>query len=164
MKTTTEHAAEIRATLKRAHGWTSRQVSVRAEYFSMGSAIRVQINDPAIPLPAVRTVAQRAESIDRCPITHEILSGGNTYVTVTYSREAQTILGRRHADAVQRAHEATDPGSAVLTPIEGTPFWLGRPHAGRLSLWNEHGYIRDAYSVNSMAETIGSMMVAREER
>ena len=56
--TTTEHAAVIRNTLKRDHGWTSRQVSIRAEYFSLGSSITVIVKDPAIPLPVVKAIAE----------------------------------------------------------------------------------------------------------
>jgi hypothetical protein len=89
----TEYAAQIRSTLKKAHGWSSRQVSVRSEYFSMGSSIDVIVKDPAIPLPVVKAVAEQAESIRRCEVTGEILSGGNRYVSVRYSHEAQQTIG-----------------------------------------------------------------------
>jgi hypothetical protein len=82
MKTTTEEAAEIRAEYKKL-GWNSRKISVRTDYFSMGSAIRVAIKVPGIPTEEVEEIAKRiGENISRCSITHEILSGGNTYVSV----------------------------------------------------------------------------------
>ena len=72
MKTTTEYAAEIRAEYKR-HGWTSRQIGVRTEYFSLGSAIHVTVKDASILLSAVHNIAQQAERIRRCEVTGEIL-------------------------------------------------------------------------------------------
>lgn len=159
--TTTEYAAEIRQILKRKHGWNSRQVSVRAEYYSMGSSIEVEIKDAAVPLPTVKALAEKAEHVRRCEVSGEILGGGNRYVSVRYSHDAQTIHGRRYADAVQRASDAVAPGSSSLQPIEGTPFMVGRPSSGRLTLW-EDSYITDCYSVDGMAQYIGALMVARE--
>lgn len=158
--TTTEYAAEIRAILKHRHGWSSRQVSVRAEYYSMGSSIEVEIKDAAVPLSIVKALAEKAEHVRRCEVSGEILGGGNRYVSVRYSHAAQQIHGRRYADAVQRASDAVEPGSSSLQQIEGTTFLVGRPHTGRLTLW-EDGYITDCYSVDSMAQYIGALMVAR---
>lgn len=159
----TEHAAEIRQTLKSRHGWSSRQVSVRAEYFSMGSAIRVEIRDAAIPLPTVKAIAECAESIRRDGLG-EILSGGNRYVTVRYSDPVMKILGRRYADAVERAVAALPAGDdRRLEPIEGTPFLVGRPQPGRLTLWDmDAGAIAHEMSKEGLAQTIGALMVARE--
>ena len=164
MRNTTERAAEIRTTLKRDHGWTSRQVSVRAHYFSMGSSIDVVVNDPAIPLPPVKAVAEAHESIARCEITHEILSGGNTYVSVGYSREAQETIGRRYADRVQRAVNAVEPGSNTLQLVDGTDFLVGRPNPGLITLWDRasSGMLNQAFSVEDIAGTIGNLMVARQ--
>lgn len=161
MRTTTEHAATIRDTLKRTHGWTSRQVSVRAEYFSMGSSIHVEIKDPAIPLPVVKAVAEQAEHIRRDEGTGEILGGGNRYVSVRYSSEAMTIIGQRYADPVQRAVNALD-SEGVLRPVEGTPFLVGRGNYGfGLTLW-EDSFLSQANSVDGIAEAIGCLMVARQ--
>ena len=159
--TTTEHAAEIRETLKREHRWTSRQVSVRAEHFSMGSSIHVEIKDPAVPLPVVKAVAETAERIHRDERTGEILGGGNRYVSVCYSREAMTIIGRRYGDVVQLAVNAID-GENVLRPVEGTPFFVGRGNYGYgLTLW-EDSFLSRSNSVDGIAEAIGCLMVARE--
>jgi hypothetical protein len=162
--TTTEHAALIRATLKRAHGWSSRQVSVRAEYFSMGSSIDVIVKDPAIPLPAVKAVAEGSESIRRCEFSGEILSGGNRYVSVRYSHEAQATIGACYVEAVQRAIDAVRPGSSGLEPIGDTGFLVGRPNAWLLTLWGPHsaGCLGQHNGAQGIAETIGNLIVARE--
>ena len=162
MLTTTEHAAAIRNTLKREHGWTGRQVSIRAEHFSMGSAIDIVVKDPVIPLPVVNAVAEHAECISRDERTGEILGGGNRYVSVKYSHEALVVIGRRYADAIQRAANMVEIGSTSLQRIDGPPFFLGRPHAFRLTLW-EDTYISEAGDVDRLAETVGGLMVARQE-
>jgi hypothetical protein len=163
-KSTTEHAAEIRATLKREHGWTARQVSVKSDHFAMGSSIDVIVKDPSISLPIVKAIAEPAESVRRCEITGEILSGGNRYLHVRYSHEVMEIIGRRYADAVQRAVNTIAPDNdRSLVNVDGTPFLIGRPHAGCLSLWDDRSYIQDGYTVDQIAQTIGGLMVARQE-
>lgn len=102
MKTTTEEAREIRAAYKR-RGWSSRMISVRTDYFSMGSAIHVTIKSPGIDESEAERIAKGAERISRCEITGEILSGGNTYVSVNHSEECREILARRHTDALEKA-------------------------------------------------------------
>src|SRR5690242_8810015 len=89
----TARAAAIRAALKAQHGWTSRDVSVRAESFSMGSALRVKIKNPAVSLTAVRVIAREFETVSRCEQTGEVLSGGNTYLDVEYSYEVLAAAG-----------------------------------------------------------------------
>lgn len=97
--TPAQDAATIRAELKR-RGWTSRDVSVRAESFSMGSAVRLTVKRPGIPVAVVEQIARDiAEKIDRCEITGEILSGGNRYVSASLDGEAvaplRSVLRRR---------------------------------------------------------------------
>jgi len=160
----TEYAAQIRNTLKKAHGWSSRQVSVRAEYFSMGASIEVQVKDPAIPLPVVKAVAEQAESIRRCEISGEILSGGNRYVSVRYSHEAQQAIGARYLEAVEAAIARLSPEHPSLLELIGdTGFLVGR-RDWLLTLWgpDSAGCLGQHNGPQSIAETIGALIVARE--
>src|SRR3990167_9883041 len=127
----------------------------------MGSSIDVTIKDPSIPLPVVKEIAERAERISRCEVTGEILGGGNRYVHVRYSHEAQTIIGRRYADAVQRAVDAVEPGSNALHPVEGTDFLIGRPHAYRITLWDHDRYLSEAGDVDRLPGTNRQLIGAR---
>lgn len=105
--TAAEDAKAIRQELKKDHGWTTRQVSVRSENFSMGSSINVRVKDPAVDLTVVEEVAKRiAESISRCEITHEILSGGNRYVSVNYSSDALTALAADYIEAIEALEQS----------------------------------------------------------
>ena len=77
----TEIAKKIRKELK-LQNINSKQVSVRSEYFSMGQAVRVSINDSSVNPETVKTIASYYVRIHRDPSTGEILGGGNTYITV----------------------------------------------------------------------------------
>jgi len=164
---TTEYAAEIRKALK-AKGWSTRDVSVRAKYFSMGSSIDVTIKNSSVPLPVVKEIAERAESISRCQITGEILSGGNRYVSVSYSHEAQETIANEYIPAVKAAVDAVAPGSNSLEPVGTTGFLVGRPNEWRITLWEDRkdhgGCIGENNSVEGIAYTIGSRIVARGGR
>jgi hypothetical protein len=132
---TTERAAIIRQELKAKHKWSSRDVSVKADHFSMGSAIRISIKNPAVPLAAVKAIASAHESISR-DASGEILSGGNRYLDIGYSQEAREIIAAKHLPAVQAAAERLASAELNhLIPVEGTGFLLG---AGRHGLG--HGF------------------------
>ena len=135
---TTERAAMIRAELKAKHKWSSRDVSVKADHFSMGSAIRISIKNPAVKLAAVKEIAEAHESISR-DASGEILSGGNRYVDIGYSSEAREALAAQHLPAVEAAAEKLASAEANhLIPVEGTGFLLGAGRHGLrygFSLW-----------------------------
>jgi hypothetical protein len=79
----TEAARRIRAGLKKL-GFTSRDVSVKSESFSLGSALRVKIKNPAIQISKVKEIANSFERIYRDE-SGEILGGCNRYLDVEYS-------------------------------------------------------------------------------
>lgn len=124
-KTTADHARELRQLLKKRYGWTGRQVSIRTDNYSLGSSIRVEIKDGSIPLPLVTELAEDHESIRRCEITGDILSGGNRYVSVNLSEAARDVKARRYLDAVQEACDQVDewreddPRRTKLAPVAG---------------------------------------------
>jgi len=98
---TKEKTAAIRQKLKKEYGYTGRQVSVRAENYSLGSSINVTIKDETVNYQAVKDAAEDHEKIRRCEITHEILGGGNTYVHVEYDHD----LVRAKADSLREMVE-----------------------------------------------------------
>jgi hypothetical protein len=152
--TTTEHAKQIRETLKKRNGWTGRQVSVRAEYFSMGSSITVTIKDPTVPLGPVKEIAETAERISRCEITGEILSGGNRYVSVSYDHEALKVRSAAYLPAVEAALAKVQESS--LIDVEGTSYMVGRDHFGRPTLWSD-SLIHTGYDAESIAQQIACL-------
>jgi hypothetical protein len=151
-RSTTDHAADIRQAYK-ARGWSSRQISVRSEYFANGSAIDVTIKDGSIPVPLAKAIAEGHERIHRCEITGEILSGSNRYVSIRVTDEAQVVKARRYIQAVEEAIAKLEPAPTnTLQPIGETGYCVGREHSGYgFSLWGETshvaGYMNDAQAV-----------------
>jgi len=77
-----DKAAAIRSILK-GKGWGSKEISVRSENFSMGSAVNVTIKSPWIAKKVVEEIAEGFSRIHRDE-SGEILSGSNCYVHVNY--------------------------------------------------------------------------------
>ena len=158
--TTTEHAADIRRTLK-ARGITSRSVSVRADYYSMGSAIRVRIVDPTVSSSLVQSIAEAHERIDRDHFG-EILSGGNRFVTVSYDHGTLAAMGATYRPAVDAAIATLPVGSHSLQPVEGTPFLVGRDNYSGFGVWEAgSGHLQSCYDADAIAQDIAVRMVNR---
>jgi hypothetical protein len=139
MTNTAQHAKTIRETLKRDHGWGSKQVSVRIHNYSMGSSIYVRINDPSVPFSVVEEIARREESVSRCEITGDILSGGNRYVSIDHSSECLDAKAAPVLPALERAMKAAselEKGSSRLIPVEGYPgAYVSRETAWGFRAW-----------------------------
>ena len=135
-ESTKDRAATIRKTLKDDYGWSSRAVSVRTDYFSMGSSIDVEIKDPTVNYAVVEAVANEAQSIRRCEISGDILNGGNRYVSVKYSDEAEKALAAPYIAPLQAAMDRCEPGSNTLEPVAGNVL-VGITGVGGFQLWTD---------------------------
>ncbi len=155
-QTTTDRAAIIRKELKSKHGWTSRDVSVRADYYSMGSSIRVVIKNADVQKDAVKAIAEAHESIDR-DAYGDILSGGNRYVDVSYNQDACDVLRARTIDVVRKAAaELATVSENCMVDIDGTPYLLGNGQHGRsygFSIWGKDagGHLCETMTVEDAA-------------
>lgn len=87
-----ESAAAIRRELKTRYGWTSRDVSVKSDVYSMGSSLRVLIKNPAVSVSKVREVANEYERVRYDEASGEILSGGNRFLDVDYARDVVNAI------------------------------------------------------------------------
>jgi len=136
MTTAAQDCKAIRTELKKI-GISNRRVSVRAENYSMGSSIHVEIKDATIAMSTVKAIAEAHEKIDRCEITGDILSGGNRYLHISYSPEASAERGAPYLADVRAAMEAigTEPTNA-LTSITGTGILVGSDNGMGWQLWN----------------------------
>lgn len=119
--TATEDAARIRKTLKASNIANARQVSVRAKSYSMGSSLDISINDPAVDIKEVRTIAQSSEHVRRCEYTGEILCGGNRHLFVSYSTTAAEAFAAANVEAIAKLMEfPEDEGhGGEVVEIEG---------------------------------------------
>lgn len=163
--TTADHAAVVRQALKTRFGWTSRDVSVRADNFSMGSALRLRIKSTRVSAAAVREVASASERIDRDERTGDILSGGNRYVSVSWDEDVLAAVGAPYVARVEAAVAAReDAGDSSLIPVEGTPYMVGRGRCGNeYSVWErEAGHRQECYGVAGVAQWVGAAMLDAE--
>jgi len=168
-KTPAEAAKEIRTALKKAKGITSRQVSVRSESYSMGSSIRLTIKDPSISKEWVEEIAKEQQSISRCEYSGDILSGGNRFVFVDYSREAEEALAAPHLEAVRKAFEEIqsrpegerfDPAPITSSPREAWLTWEGS-ESFELYVPSEETYgHRSVWGLEGVAMTLGKILAA----
>lgn len=112
---TADHAKQIRTTLKKEHGWTGQDVSVRTHNYSMGSSIYVTIKKRGIDKLLVEKIAKGHERISRCEYSGEILSGGNRFVSVDYDWEFLDAIKKEVKSEVDAAwaKAVESPGHAV---------------------------------------------------
>jgi len=107
---------EIRQQLKAELGFNARQVSLRAERHG---TLTFTIRDTNVSFDDVldiREFASKFERIHRCEITHEILSGGNTFVYVRMTDEVEDALTadlRPLIAAALRNKEVEDHGTKI---------------------------------------------------
>jgi hypothetical protein len=157
--TAADAAAIVRNQLK-AKGINSRMVSVRADNFAGGSALRISIKSPDVSSKLVSEIAEGQESIRRCEMTGEILSGGNRYVSVSYSREALDAMSARYVEQTAAALAKLPEGdTSRLEKIEGTECWAGRTQYGAFSLWSERNYIQQCSGAKDMAAAVASLVL-----
>jgi hypothetical protein len=83
MKTNKELSLEIREKIK-AKGIKRGCYSVRVLNAGYSTAIRIQVKDIKINPAIFKEIVEGYEAISRDERTYEILSGGNTYVNVSY--------------------------------------------------------------------------------
>jgi hypothetical protein len=121
MTTAAQNAKEIRTELKSRYGWTRNDVSVRANSYSMGSSIRIEIKSAAVRASKVKEIAEKFQRIDRCSYSGEILNGGNRFVFVEYDRD----LVESKADEIEPLI-GDEPGRPV--EIEGLEVWPCTSH------------------------------------
>lgn len=151
-------AAEIRSELKTRYGWTSRQVSVRASSFSGGSAIDIKIKAAGVSVEAVKAIAEGQESIHRCEITGEILSGANRYVSVTLDWE----LVRREGAKLVAWVEETPVHPSQLRDVEvcGEVYLIGRTRSWDFSVFRRNGgFVPAGQSAQAVAEFFAGLMI-----
>lgn len=104
-----EKAQAVRDELKKI-GITSRQVSVRSEYCGFSTALHITIKDLAIERATVEKIAKKYEELDIDKYTGEILSGGNTYVLVSFDYNARNRAYEEYADIINDIDKVSEDG------------------------------------------------------
>src|SRR5689334_977006 len=81
--------SEIREKLKAQLGYNARQVSVKENAVSLNWSFTFTIRDSAVDYQKVEDLAKEIRHVDRCEHSGEILSGANTFTSVTVTDEVK---------------------------------------------------------------------------
>jgi hypothetical protein len=136
MGKTTDAAKEIRNEYKKL-GWSSRMISVKSDIYSMGSSINVRAKHPAVDIEKAKEIAENYQKVDRCPVTQEILSGGNMYVFA--DGDSKAIAGYFVEQWGERAEKLIEQLKELDTDeckdIDLFPCSSGRPYVRKEDPW-----------------------------
>ena len=115
----------IRAELK-ALGFTAKHVSVRT---SRGSAVNVNIKSPLLSMEVAEKIGKKYESVTRCEHSGEILSGGNTFIFVSYDWDYKRETEQSYSE-LKELMENT--GEGVVIVYDGQKvYWLSSSYGKR---------------------------------
>lgn len=149
----------MRKKLKLA-GYNARKVSVKTDYYSMGSSIYLTIRARGVTRAAVKAIASEGESISRCEITNEILSGGNRFVHVSFSRALRDEIKAEIGAEVDAGFAAMQADKGVEQTICGVRFVIPENGDGDITdlrddvyrrIWRSADALRD-YLIPDIAE------------
>ena len=126
---------ELRNELKLA-GYNQRMVSIRVDYPKIHATIRSEKVNSKI----VENILQTAEKIHRCEVTGEILSGGNTFVDVSFSDKMENFFIENYAEVAQKIwNERQIPGESGAGKVDGWMLFFNRQYGNSYTLRNENG-------------------------
>lgn len=134
-------AEEVRKALK-AKGISSRQVSVRND----GSSLSIRIKDFSVCAQMVSDIAKQFERIDYCPVTQEILCGGNYFVSVVYDWQVESAI-KKTTEFIELKEKiaqklATVQGNSGVEIVDGfTAFLSQNGHSYQATIeWRKDSY------------------------
>ena len=99
--TNKERSAAIRAEIKKL-GYNSRQVSVRSRKCGYSDETTIEVKDLSCDIKAIEKACMKFKSIDYDYYSGEILSGGNTYISVSYDYDT---ISKATSDNLEKAEK-----------------------------------------------------------
>lgn len=121
---------EIRSELKKLN-ITNKQVSVTGDRGS----ISIRIKDISVDEKAVSQIAKKFEKISYCEVSQEILSGGNTYVSIQLDWKYESALKKTEEFLALKAEV-----EKALATIEGNAGVEIRPGFVVFKSYNLNGF------------------------
>ena len=150
MKTSKKIRQELKSTL----GYNARQVSVSVKDYN---SIYFTVRTKEVDFNSVLEFAHKYEAVNRCPITHDILSGGNVYVNVSYSEALEVELIEEQRSTAKRIIESEnlvdeETGFYLIDlPMYNTFKLINRNTNKSTQVWGnkEHNIARALVDLNS---------------
>ena len=130
-------AKEIRAEIKKELNLNARQISVRSDRGSFNVIVKVR----GVNFAKLEDICKKFERVRRCEMSGDILSGGNTYVSVStdydleqeinseYVQQSQEIVdfynGMSAEEAVRKCYTKDIQGKEVVFSFDGYNIYAG---------------------------------------
>jgi hypothetical protein len=108
---------EVRNSIKKL-GYNSRQISVRDGGGCYSTTINITIKDLNIDKDLIEEATSNFEKIDRCEASGEILSGGNTFIFVSYDWEIVRDEVKKYIPEVEKVKVEASKVPGGYTIIE----------------------------------------------
>ena len=152
-------AKEIRAEIKKELNLNARQVSVRSDRGDFNVSVKVR----GVNFAKLEDLCKKFERVRRCEMSGDILSGGNTYVSVSidyvleqavnseYEQQAKDIVAfynsMKQEEAVRKCYGKHLQGKEVRFSFDGYNIYAG--------VVDENGHRDGVYWVGWASPTTG---------
>lgn len=101
-----DRASAMRKLFKDLYGFNNRKLSIKC---SRGGAINIEILDSDIKLNQIKDIAEQFEQVYYDKMSGEILSGGNIFVFVDYSRDIKNNLWKSLREFAESINNSAEP-------------------------------------------------------
>ena len=120
-------------------GYTNKQIGVRNRPGGYETAIHITIKDLSIDLDQIRDATMHLEKVDYCEASHEILAGGNTFISTQYDWEKKDAAVEALKPLAEKIYKLD--GVVYKTPEYYIYFWKENPHMPEFIMEHETGSI-----------------------
>lgn len=115
--TNKERSKAIREEIKKL-GYNTKQVSVRSRYCGYSDATDITVKDLNCDIKAIEKACTKFESIDYDQYSGEILSGGNTYISVKWDYEALKKVEEEKMQEAENLIAEAENGKVIFENTE----------------------------------------------
>lgn len=155
MTTTTLRPADRLRTLLRAAGIGPRSATVRERPCSTETSLVVTVRSASVSMVAVRAAVSEVEDVRHCPVSGDVLGGGNVFVHVKWDDRTERPLRERFALEAIEASAASKWGFE----LRGYRFSLTD---GELKAWRDGKVVGWAFGYDEAAIRMVSVGVVRD--
>ena len=111
--TNKERGQAIRAELKKA-GYGTKQISVRSRFCGYSDATDITVKDITCNIEEIRKICKKYEKIDYDKYSGDLLSGGNTYISVQWDWDVIHNATEKKVEEAKKIVESTENGTTIF--------------------------------------------------
>lgn len=124
---------QLKTDLKSSLDYNQRMVSVKENPCGLSYSFTFTIRDPKVDLLRLAEFVNPSQSVDKCRVTGEILSGGNTYVHITMTNDVISNWASKFQTKIQQMEPITGADS-IFYKIDNFTIYCfnSTPHVFRI--------------------------------